>query len=439
MQQGPQDPTLFSRQRSRAVLAKVHNNALPLAVYQLPAFLPHNPISILRFAYAILSSFIKSTTSHPRNLVAAYFCDYTRSIHVTDSTSIQLLWNSGFFGKGSLSRSEPTWIQHEQRRLGLSDADASENVTRRRREERRGFKRDRARREREDREKREQINLNFASDQARPTESSHSEAQLRKRKDSTDHSHPADLHFDTDVREQHSTVETYNAHTVSHQNLRETRKVPCDRRSYSDDHSKKDELDTTQEYLQLTLQEGFFLVYGLGMLSIRCPLTGVSLSTEELLLRCCSRFTGIETTLQSLKPDDPFLLDYVVYHHFRSLGWVVRSGIKFSVDYLLYNRGPPFAHAEFAVNIVPIHRHPSWTRTYLNNERITTSAAKTWHWLHCINRVQSQVLKTLTFVYVDIPPSFTEPKPPSNITEVLERYKIKEFIWRRWVPNRNRD
>lgn len=439
MQQGPQDPTLFSRQKSRAVLAKVHSNALPLAVYQLPAFLPHNPISILRFAYAILSSFIDSTTSHPRNIVAACFCDDTRSIHVTDSTSIQLLWNSGFFGKGSLSRSEPTWIQREQQRLGLSDADASENVTRRRREERREFKRDRARREREDREKREQISLDYASDQARPTESSPSEAQTRKRKDSIGHTHPADLHFDNGVREQHSTVETYNAHAVSHPNLRETRKVPYDKRSYSDDHFKKDELEMTQEYLQLTLQEGFFLVYGLGMLSVRCPLRGVSLSTEELLLRCCSRSTDVKTTLQSLKPDDPFLLDYVVYHHFRSLGWVVRSGIKFSVDYLLYNRGPPFAHAEFAVNIIPTHRNSSGTRTDLKNERITPLAARTWHWLHCINRVQSQVLKTLIFVYVDIPPSFTEPKSPSNITEVFERYKIKEFIWRRWVPNRNRD
>ena len=195
----------------------------------------------------------------------------------------------------------------------------------------------------------------------------------------------------------------------------------------------------TQEYLQLTLQEGIFLVYGLGILSIRCPLTGLSLSTEELLLRCCSRSTGVKTTLQSLESDEPFLLNYVVYHHFRSLGWVVRPGIKFSVDYLLYNRGPPFAHAEFAVNIIPSYRHPSWTKNNLKQEKMIHLSARTWHWLHCINRVQSQVLKTLIFVYVDIPPPFAESESPSNLTEVIERYNIKEFIWRRWVPNRNRD
>lgn len=44
--------------------------------------------------------------------------------------------------------------------------------------------------------------------------------------------------------------------------------------------------------------------------------------------------------------DNPFLINYVVYHHYRSLGWVVKGGIKFCVDYLLYKRGPVFQHAE---------------------------------------------------------------------------------------------
>jgi tRNA-splicing endonuclease subunit Sen2 len=46
-----------------------------------------------------------------------------------------------------------------------------------------------------------------------------------------------------------------------------------------------------------------------------------------------------------LLPDDPFLVSYVAYHHFRSLGWVVKPGIKFSCDWLLYRRGPVFSHA----------------------------------------------------------------------------------------------
>lgn len=47
-----------------------------------------------------------------------------------------------------------------------------------------------------------------------------------------------------------------------------------------------------------------------------------------------------------IQPDNPFLVNYVVYHHYRSLGWVVKGGIKFCVDYLLYKKGPVFNHAE---------------------------------------------------------------------------------------------
>ena len=47
-----------------------------------------------------------------------------------------------------------------------------------------------------------------------------------------------------------------------------------------------------------------------------------------------------------LRPDNPFIVNYVAYHHYRSLGWIVKSGVKFCVDYLLYKRGPVFDHAE---------------------------------------------------------------------------------------------
>jgi hypothetical protein len=50
-----------------------------------------------------------------------------------------------------------------------------------------------------------------------------------------------------------------------------------------------------------------------------------------------------------LQLDNPFLINYVVYHHYRSLGWVVKGGIKFCVDYLLYKRGPVFHHAEYSI------------------------------------------------------------------------------------------
>lgn len=59
--------------------------------------------------------------------------------------------------------------------------------------------------------------------------------------------------------------------------------------------------------------------------------------------------------------DNPFLVNYVVYHHYRALGWVVKGGIKFCVDYLLYKRGPVFHHAEY------VH---TGTNTTLNSSQI---------------------------------------------------------------------
>jgi tRNA-splicing endonuclease subunit Sen2 len=50
--------------------------------------------------------------------------------------------------------------------------------------------------------------------------------------------------------------------------------------------------------------------------------------------------------VHALRPDNPFLVNYVFFHHYRCLGWVVKNGLKFCVDYLLYKRGPVFHHAE---------------------------------------------------------------------------------------------
>ena len=47
------------------------------------------------------------------------------------------------------------------------------------------------------------------------------------------------------------------------------------------------------------------------------------------------------------RADNPFLVNYAAYHYYRSLGWVVKGGIKFCVDLLLYKRGPVFHHAEY--------------------------------------------------------------------------------------------
>lgn len=109
-----------------------------------------------------------------------------------------------------------------------------------------------------------------------------------------------------------------------------------------------------------------------------------------------------------LQFDNPFLINYVVYHHYRSLGWVVKGGIKFCVDYLLYKRGPVFTHAEYAALSIRtsllsdlVHRfamvvcpvYEDIEDQQASSLHLQNATPFSWSWLSTINRVNSQVQK----------------------------------------------
>lgn len=116
-----------------------------------------------------------------------------------------------------------------------------------------------------------------------------------------------------------------------------------------------------------------------------------------------------ENSSPSPRPDNPFLIHYAVYHHYRALGWVVKGGIKFCVDYLLYKRGPVFHHAEYALSfvhvicpdnldllrfalvVIPVYEDETDRDTSLFN--LQNVDPFSWSWLSTINRVNSQVHK----------------------------------------------
>jgi tRNA-splicing endonuclease subunit Sen2 len=122
-----------------------------------------------------------------------------------------------------------------------------------------------------------------------------------------------------------------------------------------------------------------------------------------------------------------------VYHHFRSLGWVPRAGIKFGVDWLLYTRGPVFDHAEFGIVIIPSYTHPHWQ----NSENRLRK--KTWQWFHSVLRVLSHVMKSVVLVYVDVPPpDALQENLDKGISAALGSYTVREIMIKRWSSNRNR-
>jgi len=190
-----------------------------------------------------------------------------------------------------------------------------------------------------------------------------------------------------------------------------------------------------KEHYQLAPEEAFFLAFSLGVLKVVDPATGSPISTEHLLslFRSYSYFPP-RLSGSALRPDDSFLVNYAVYHHFRSLGWVPRHGIKFGVDWIIYQRGPVFDHSEFGIMVMPAYSDAAWEGHDHEEEK------RSWSWLMGINRVLSHVLKSLVLVYVDIPPPevFDEEMRKGGIAAALKKYTIREVMVRRFSVNRNR-
>ena len=462
----------------------IHAHPLPLRTFPLPLFVPHNPFSILQAVWCSIKLWWSRSSSHPPTLYQARLSIDSCSVQVTDPATMRGLWENGFFGKGSLSRSEPSWLERERMRRGLSTLQTSEETTRKRREERKEFKKERARKERAEIER--LLEIESKADYMKGA----AQSQLAK-----DHVHPEGASANgmsldqdnlkkSDTRsEQSSAKGILSIQTVTHSAIplepppedsackspdeeqpRHTSAVAQNEKPRykkmrllkSDTSSKSppamdspaEELIHDQEHLQLTPEEAFFLLYGLGVLEI-WDAEGTGPLSSHTLLRLFRQGSYFPPrSIADLRMDDPFLVSYVVYHRFRSLGWVVRPGVKFGVDYLLYNRGPVFAHAEFAAVIIPSYNHQYYALPSTSEYDSRRREPKSWEWLHCVNRVQSQVRKSLLLVYVEVPPpdevSVDRPETANepvaiSIGGLLRRYQVREIIVRRWIPNRTRD
>ena len=579
-------------------LNKIYALPAPLRTFPLPTLVPHNPLSLFHLIYVWVSQTLKPETAHFDPVYQGWFSPETRSVHVTDTRSMRGLWEQGFYGKGSLSRSEPSWLSRETSRKGTQGRTTAEERTRQRRVERQQTKWERARKEREAIDLKLQEEAEAAL-QEKPTpeieqhvpeqDIEESELEVETTLDSENISQKtmlvvpigplellalpnsaADLealkapsviscttkHFGCDSippifappvgplqllalpnklpistsSRDHVHFLPINGHIKlrlptdqSPLDLTSTRKIAGeaedaesiggsetneDTTAEGSIHSEESETSSNtpqksalagarpkpplllreksvrfspmvekttfitsdppnpehaaeevplveltipaaeadflvikdQEHTQLTLEEAFFLSYGLGSLQILDPETKQQISNKALftLFRQTSYFPPL--TNQPLSPDDPFMLNYVAYHHYRSLGWVPRSGIKFSVDLMLYVRGPVFTHAEYGVIILPSYSDPYWQSTPELRQYAETKEKRTWHWISCINRVITQVKKTLILTYVDVPrPVEGGKEEEMAVNEVLARYKVREVVLKRWVANRSRD
>ncbi|RAK80410.1 tRNA splicing endonuclease subunit SEN2 [Aspergillus fijiensis CBS 313.89] len=440
----------------------IHRFPLPVDVHPLPPLIPHNPLSIVSVLLSYLTYLIAPPKQH---VYEAYFDSATSSVHVTDPKAIRALWEMGFFGKGNLSRSEPSWLEREKKRRGLLGGTTSEEVTRQRRTERRELKMDRARMEKlaiQERLKAEAAarqgdNLSVEQPSQSPSADTSAEKfSLRKAKEARLLDSQRSITQNGEARPSNTPGEQISngsGKTVRFSPVVQAKEFISDSAILQlpeviaeEDKAggaEEEPILQNEEHLHLSNEEAFFLAYGLGALTILDDTREAVITISTLLPLFCQHadFPPRDSSSE-MKPDDTFLISYVVYHHFRSLGWVVRSGVKFGVDYLLYNRGPVFSHAEFAVVVVPSYVDSYWSETEERRKHCEKQVSRSWWWLHCVNRVQAQVKKSLVVCYVEVPPpaSYDLDEPSENdIGRLLARYQVREMVVRRWVPNRTRD
>ncbi|XP_058805140.1 tRNA-splicing endonuclease subunit Sen2 isoform X2 [Phymastichus coffea] len=128
-----------------------------------------------------------------------------------------------------------------------------------------------------------------------------------------------------------------------------------------------------RETLHLTAEETFFLMYGLGCLRV-VDFDGKYLSIGQIWNYFC-------------KEQKCFLQKYIAYHYFRSKGWIVKSGLNYGGDYLLYKEGPSFYHSSYIVIIDVLDavalkrieskslRNPTWN-SFIGLQRLAETVRK---------------------------------------------------------------
>ena len=173
------------------------------------------------------------------------------------------------------------------------------------------------------------------------------------------------------------------------------------------------------EFLQLSLCEAFFLSYGLGCLTVHRS-DGSPLTITQLWQACLQAQPG-------------FLALYVAYHHLRSKGWVVRTGEKYGVDFLIYKDGPMFHHSNAAILVQTVDKD---TLQPVYDPAIP-SIPFTWQYLAGINRINGAVGKDLILFHVLKPSGLTDDDLSSPVC--IRQMSVQEIVLRRWIPDRSRE
>jgi tRNA-intron lyase len=167
--------------------------------------------------------------------------------------------------------------------------------------------------------------------------------------------------------------------------------------------------------VRLSLDEAFFMAYGLDCLQMHDVVDGAAVKLD---------IDALWRRLQAARTD--FLMLYLAYHHFRSKGWIPRTGLQYGVDFVLYQRHPALAHSDYSVLIQPIK----------NTSSALTRPPLGWHDLQVTNRLTGQVGKRLLLFHVQ---DNNGPGADYSSPKCLAHFAVQERVIRRYVPEAQRN
>ena len=89
---------------------RIYGYPLPL-LFSPPAPLPSNSSLLTQIGIKL------GYTAFENPQCEGVFDVLTQSVWIVDSKDAMILWRRGFFGKGSLSRSEPSWLERRKHEI----------------------------------------------------------------------------------------------------------------------------------------------------------------------------------------------------------------------------------------------------------------------------------------------------------------------------------
>ncbi|KAF9185039.1 tRNA splicing endonuclease subunit sen2 [Haplosporangium sp. Z 767] len=341
---------------------------------------------------------LQSRNRQGLELIMAEFHPDGQSVWVRNDQDMETLFRQGFFGKGTLSRSEATWKQRNTK--DASQGVSLEEITRQRRVERAKLKKEK-----------QQGALNASSTASSPLVASTVTSSCASPSPST----PPSATQESPWTDSSKVITQASPPVVpSYQKLT----ISVDM-----------EDDANYEHLQLSLEEAFFLVFAVECIAVFDTTTSLSpnatnkyrgpLSIQE----CWSRFAETSTLKLnirqypstedlSLTASNPFIVRYVAYHYYRSKGWVVKDGLIYGTDFLLYKKGLVFGHSQYGVKVIAV------------NGDFDNMAAE-------------EICPTVVLCYVVVPTDISK-RQLSHPRTALPLYRVVEIGAKRFIPEKNR-